>query len=322
MEILTLPHTDLKVSGLCLGTASFGADISEADSFAMLDGFVEQGGNFLDTAAIYADWTPAGKGSSERLLSKWLSARSPQDIVIASKGAHPELHSMAVGRMTPQDVEGDLNASLGNLGVESIDLYYLHRDDPAVPVEEILEMLEGFKSAGKVRYYACSNWHANRIREAQEIARKMNVAGFVASQPLWSLAKPDLTGGDQTLAPMNDELLALHGETGLPAIPYTSQANGYFQKIADGKELKAAVAATYDSEIVRPLNRGRFSRLQTLSAETGLSLTQLVLGWLRGHEFPVVPIIGPQSVGQLEDSLRAADVKLSAQQVAELAGTA
>jgi aryl-alcohol dehydrogenase-like predicted oxidoreductase len=320
MEILTLPHTDLKVSGLCLGTAGFGADVSEANSFAMLDYFVEQGGDFLDTAAIYADWTPAGKGSSERLIGKWRATRSPQNVVIASKGAHPELHTMGVGRMTHADVESDLNASLSNLGVDSIDLYYLHRDDPAVPVEEILGMLEGFKGAGKVRYYACSNWRAERVRAAQEVAQKMNVAGFVANQPLWSLAKPDLTGGDQTWAGMDDELLALHRHIGLPAIPYSSQANGYFQKIADGKTLSGSIQALYDSDLVRPINRARFSRLESLGAETGLTLTQLVLGYLRGHDFPVVPIIGPRMMEQLQDSLSAADVKLSAEQVSELSG--
>ncbi len=321
MEFLTLPRTDLKVSGLCLGTADFGANTNEADSFAMLDYFVEQGGNFLDTAAIYADWTPAGKGSSERMLGKWRAARSPQNVVIATKGAHPELHSMGVGRMTPKEVEDDLNASLSNLGVETIDLYYLHRDDLAVPVEEILQMLEGFKQAGKLRYYACSNWRAERVREATHAAQKMNATGFVANQPLWSLAKPDLTGGDQTWAKMDDELLALHQETGLPAIPYTSQANGYFQKIAAGKPLQGATEATYDSELVRPINRARFTRLEHLSAETGLTLTQLVLAWLRGHEFPVVPIIGPRTMEQFQDSLSAADVNLSPEQVRELTGS-
>lgn len=287
----------------------------------MLDAFVEQGGNFVDTAAIYADWTPAGKGSSERMIGKWRANRAGQNVVIASKGAHPELHSMGVGRMTPGEVEGDLNSSLRNLGVESIDLYYLHRDDSSVPVEEILAILEGFKKAGKIRYYACSNWKANRIAEAVEVALQTNATGFVANQPLWSFAKADLTGGDQTWAKMDGEMLDFHQESGIPCIPYTSQANGYFQKIADGKPLLGAIEATYDSEIVRPINRARFARLEAMSAETGLSLTQLALGWLRGHDFPVVPIIGPRTMEQLQDSLSAADVKLSAEHVNELAGS-
>ncbi len=312
-----MPQTDLRVSSLCLGTADYGAGTSEADSFALLDEFIEAGGNFLDTAAIYADWTPAGKGSSERTIGKWLQSRLPQ-VVIASKGAHPELHSMGVGRMTKNEIAGDIESSLKNLNVETLDLWYLHRDDPSVPVEEVLTMLEELKSAGKLRFYGCSNWRANRIRQAQAAAKTMNATGFVANQPLWSLAKPDLTGGDQTWAPMDDELIALHEETALPAIPYSSQANGYFQKIADDKTLTGALEATYDSELVRSTNRARLSRVESLSRETGLSLTQLVLGFLRGHDFPVVPIIGPRMMEQLRDSLNAGDVKLSADQVGHL----
>lgn len=319
MDFVTLPNTDLKVSALCLGTADYGAGTSEKDSFALLDAFREQGGNFLDTAAVYADWTPAGKGSSERLIGKWLSARVPQDVVVATKGAHPELHSMAIGRMSPEQVEGDLNASLSNLGIETVDLYYLHRDDPSIPVEEVLEMLEGFKKAGKVRYYACSNWRAHRMEEAQQAAVKMGAAGFAVNQPFWNFAVPDLTGGDQTWARMDDDMLAWHEKTGMAAIPYSSQANGYFQKIAEGRSLPTFSEATYDSDLVRSTNRKRFARLEAMSAETGLSFTQLVLGWLRGHSFPVVPIVGPRTMEQLQDSLSAGDVRLSAGQVKELA---
>ncbi len=318
MEHLVLPRTELRVSSLCLGTAEFGAGTSETDSFVMLDEFVAAGGNFLDTAAVYADWTSAGKGSSERTIGRWLSSRSPQNVVIATKGAHPELHSMGVGRITKREIESDIEASLKNLNAESLDLWYLHRDDPSVPVEEVLTLLEEQRSAGKLRFYACSNWRASRIREAQTAAKTLNASGFVANQPLWSLAKPDLTGGDQTWAPMNPEMLVLHQETGLPAIPYSPQANGYFQKIADGKTLSGSIETLYDSELSRPINRARFSRLETLSRDSGLSLTQLVIGWLRGHDFPVVPIIGPRTLEQLRDSLQAGDVKLNAEQVARM----
>lgn len=318
MEHLLLPRTDLQVSSLCLGTADLGAGISESESFALLDCFVEAGGNFLDSAAIYADWTPAGKGSSEKLIGRWRASRSPQNLVIATKGAHPELHSMGVSRLTREDIEADIHASLKNLGVETLDLWYLHRDDPSVPVEEVLTLLEDLKRAGKLRFYAASNWKTPRLREAQAAAQTLNATGFVANQPLWSLAKPDLTGGDQTWAPMNDEMLAFHEETALPALPYSSQANGYFQKIADGKTLSGAVETLYDSELVRPTNRGRLLRMESLSRETGLSLTQLVLGFLRGHSFPVVPIIGPHTMEQLRDSLSASDIKLSVEQVAGL----
>lgn len=320
MEHLTIPRTDLRVSSLCLGTADYGAGISQPEVEALLDCFVEEGGNFLDTAAIYADWTSAGKGSSERAIAHWTRSHPGTELVIATKGAAPEMHSPGVSRMTRGEIEFDLDNSLRNLGVETIDLWYLHRDDPSVPVEEVLSLLEDQKRAGKLRFYAASNWRASRLKDAEAAAQQMGATGFVADQPMWSLAQPDLTGSDPTLEVMNPELLAWHEQTGVAAIPYSPQANGFFQKVAEGRSTATALVA-YESELVRATNHARFARLETMSRETGLSLTQLVLGFLRGHDFPVVPIIGSRILEQLNDSLSGADVRLSAEQIRTLEGS-
>jgi len=319
MEHLTLPRTDLAVSSLCLGTAEYGAGIPQAEAEGLLDRFVEAGGNFLDTAAVYADWTPAGKGASERAIGQWITKRRPQNLIVATKGAHPELSSMGVPRFSRADIESDLNASLNYLGVETIDLWYLHRDDPSAPVEEILSILEDQRREGKLRYYAASNWRTARLQEAELAARKMGAAGFVANQPMWSLAVPDMTGSDPTIVAMNAETLAWHEASGLTAIPYSSQANGFFQKVAQGRPVANSLVA-YESDLVRETNHTRFARLETLSRETGLSFTQLVLGYLRSHDFPVVPIIGSRTREQLSDSLSGADIRLSPEQRRELEG--
>ena len=310
MNFVSLPRTDLRVSSLFLGTADFGAGVSEADSFAMLDEYLGAGGNFLDTAAIYADWTPAGKGSSERLLKRYLASQGAgKEVVIATKGAHPELDAMNVPRMAREQVEADLNDSLKNLGRETIDLYYLHRDDPNRPVEEILETLESFVQAGKIRYYAFSNWKQERAQEALTLAESKGIRGFVASQPLWSAAKPDMASVDSTLAPMNDEFVKWHEVNNFPAIPYSSQANGYFQKlIADPSfELSNSVQNTYDSDAVKAFNRERLENIQALMNEKGLSATAVVLGFLWSHKFPVMPIVGPKNMEQLRDCLAGAE---------------
>jgi len=319
MEYVTLPHTDLRVSSLCLGTAEYGAGIAQTQAEALLDRFVEAGGNFLDTAAVYADWTSAGKGSSERAIARWMQERRLQNLVIATKGAHPELSSMGVPRSNRADIESDINTSLKNLGVETIDLWYLHRDDPSAPAGETLSILEDQKRAGKLRFYAASNWRVSRLEEARRAAREMNATGFVANQPMWSLALPDMTGSDPTIVAMNDAMLAWHEESGVAAIPYSSQANGFFQKVAEGRSVVNALVA-YETDLVREANHSRFARLEALSRETGLSLTQLVLGYLRGHDFPVVPIIGSRTMEQLNDSLSGADVRLTSQQRKSLKG--
>jgi len=308
MNIVALPRTDLRVSSLCLGTADYGAGLSEADSFAMLDEYFESGGNFLDTAAIYADWTPAGKGSSERLIGRYLASRN-RDVVVATKGAHPDLDSMSISRMWREQVESDLNDSLKNFGRETIDLYYLHRDDTNRPVEEILDMLESFVQDGKIRYYAFSNWKQERAQEALTLAQSKGIRGFVASQPLWSAAKPDMANIDSTLAAMDDEFVQWHEANNFPAIPYTSQANGYFQKlIADpSRELSGSLKKTYESDAVKAFNRERLENIRALMNEKGLSATAVVLGFLWSHKFPVAPIVGPKNMEQLHDCLAAAE---------------
>ncbi len=314
MNYLTLPHTDLRVSRLCLGTADFGAGVSESDSFALLDQFFDAGGNFLDTAAIYAAWTPAGAGSSEKLLGKWLAKRS-KNAIVATKGGHPQLDSMQLKRISKREIESDVEQSLRHLGLETIDLYWLHRDDETVPVETILGAMEDLKAAGKIRFYGCSNWKTTRIQAFQSAAQARGAVGFVANQPLWSLALSDLSGADPTLAAMDDAMREFHAQSGMAAIPYSSQANGYFSKLAENR----ALPAMFDTEKVRAPNRTRFEKVQTLGREKGLSISHIVLGYLLSQPFPVVPIIGCKNAAQLSDSLSAADVKLSPGQVAVLA---
>jgi aryl-alcohol dehydrogenase-like predicted oxidoreductase len=315
MKNTPLPRTSLSVSSLCLGTAEFGAGVSEDLSFRLLDQFVEAGGNFLDTAAIYADWTPVGKGSSERLIRKWLTSRGNRDkMVLATKGGHPELKTMMFPRLKRVNVHADLNDSLRNFGVETIDLYYLHRDNPRQPVEEILEYMEGFVHAGKIRYYACSNWGLERMEEARVAAEENGWRGFVANQPKWSLAQPDMSKTDPSLVAMDEATQRWHETHGVSAIPYSSQANGFFNKVTEETEVSAGQRALYGNEV----NARRFEALQSVREATGLSVTQVVLGYLLSQPFPVVPVIGCKTEAHLTDSLSAADVKLEPEQVAAL----
>ncbi len=192
MEKLHLPDTLLSVSPICLGTSEFGTVVAEAEAFRLLDIFAESGGNFLDTALVYANWIPGELSISEKTLGRWLKARRNRDrVVIATKGAHPELSSMHIPRLSPDDIARDVDASLLNLQVERIDLYYLHRDDSLRPVGEIMEALHTQVAAGKLRYFACSNWCADRIREAQAYAELHDFQGFVADQMLWNLGVVD-----------------------------------------------------------------------------------------------------------------------------------
>jgi len=315
MRYTTIPGTALRTSTICMGTGPIGSAVDRQASFALLDAYVDHGGTFLDSASVYANWLPIERSISEKTIGQWLKLRGNRDrIVVGTKGGHPELSTMHISRLSHADIVHDLDASLANLQTDVIDLYWLHRDDPQRPVGVIVETLNDQVRAGKVRSLGCSNWQPARIRAAQEYAAQHGLQGFAASQAMWSLAVPDRAAlGDHTLAIMDDEFLRYHVQTGLAAIPYSSQANGYFQKLALGAAdaIKPAQARVYGSTE----NQERFKHIQKLCADTGLSVSQIVLGYLQSQPFTAIPIVGCRTPAQLEDSLAAGDVRLTPEQV-------
>jgi aryl-alcohol dehydrogenase-like predicted oxidoreductase len=320
MRYAAIPATSLTPSVLCLGTADIGGKINRATSFRLLDAFVEAGGTFLDTAQVYSDWLPGERSISEKTIGAWLADRGNRErIVLATKGAHPRLDSMHIPRMARTDIVHDLDASLKNLQTEIIDLYWLHRDAPELPVEPIIDILNDQVKAGKIRHFGCSNWWTPRIQAAQTYAARQGMQGFVANQPLWNIGVVDYGAvGDPTLATMDTVMWQYHQQTGLAAVPFSSQANGYFNKLAEGRtgDIKPNTERIYGG----PANQQRFQRIQQLSRETGLTVTQIVLGYLLGQPFPTFPIIGCQTEAQLADSLTAAEVQLTAEQIRFLEG--
>ena len=315
MNFRTLPATDLCVAPICLGSSAIGSTIDAAESFRLLDLYVEQGGNFIDTAAVYANWLSGETSISEKTIGRWLQARGNREkIVLATKGAHPELATMHIARLSHAEIEADLNASLRNLQTDVIDLYWLHRDDPARPVAEILESMNALVQAGKIRYFGCSNWRASRIAEAQAVAAAHGMAGFAADQMRWSLAVTDPAGfADRTTVTMDDDLFACHRRSGMAALAYSAQAGGLFQKLARGEQHST-------NSYPEGPNRRRLARIRRLGAESGLTITQIVLGFLLAQPFVTVPIVGCRTVEQLCDSLAAAATPLTEAQIQSLVG--
>jgi aryl-alcohol dehydrogenase-like predicted oxidoreductase len=323
MRTVPIPNTDLIVSALCLGTSDLGTRTQWDDARKMLNTFVDAGGRFFDSARVYAEWIPGGRHASEKTLGRWLKESGQRGkVVVATKGAHPELKTMHIPRMSPEEITIDVEGSLSNLGVDRIDLWYLHRDDPSRPVEEILDTLWNLVDAGKIHYIACSNWTLPRLKAAHAYAQKKERAGFVANQPLWNAAvvNPNAFDGQGGIVVMDDATKAWHQETQTAAIPFSSQANGLFQKLAqnggDFAALPGGPRATYGLSD----NLRRLERFQKLSQETDLSLTQLTLGYLQSHPFPVSAIVGPRDLTQLADTLTAANIQLTPTQAASIEG--
>jgi aryl-alcohol dehydrogenase-like predicted oxidoreductase len=314
MRSRLIPRTTLEASVFCLGTAEFGSVVEDSLCESITDRYIDSGGNVLDTAEVYAAWIPDGSHRSEEFLGRWLRKRKSRNgLILSTKGAHPRLDSMDVPRMSRKDIESDLDSSLQRLGVDSVDLYWLHRDDPGTPVEEILLSLEEFRRAGKIQYAGFSNWTQPRAEAARVAAEKLGVEGFIGSQNQWSLAKAEASKGDPTWAYIDESFARWHAQYGFAAFPYTSQASGYFRRLDNGSIDQA-------SDLVKglfhhPPNENRYQQIKALQAQTGFSIAQIGLGYLLSQSFPVFPIIGPRKVADLDESLTASEITLTADQV-------
>ena len=315
MKYISLPQTDLTVSQLALGSTSFGTGIPTGTCHALLDAFVAAGGTLIDTARVYASWLPGGANASEKTIGSWLSKTGLRDqLVISTKGAHPDRATMHIHRLSPQEIASDLEESLHYLGIETIDIYWLHRDHGDVPVSEIIDALNQHQQAGKIRCFGCSNWSIARLREANDYAQAQGLHGFVANQPMWNLAVPNRANmPDPTWDILDDDGLAFHRQTGLPLMAYTSQAKGFFTKLAEGR-LKAGDIEWYDN----PANHARMSRVQELAQQHSVTISAVVLAYITSQSFPAVAIIGPRNLEQLEDSLQHDDLTLSPEEIAYL----
>ncbi|MBM7565536.1 aldo/keto reductase [Paenibacillus sacheonensis] len=318
MRTNRIANTDLQPSVICLGTSGYGSEIERETAYRLMDLYTERGGNFLDSANIYDDWAGLGKSLSEKTVGAWLKERGCRDrIVLATKGAHPDLAAMDRSRLSRADILHDLQDSLSNLQTDYIDLYWLHRDDPRVAVEGIVDVLNEQVRAGTIRAFGCSNWTTRRIRAANEYASGSGLLGFAANQPLWNLAvlNPGALEGS-TVAAMDDEMAAYHAAANLAAVPFSSQANGFFGgRYVRGQSPEkggrsAIVAAMYANEA----SFDRLDRAIRLAEELDTTPTRIALAYLTAHSFPVFPIIGVSKSDYLLDSCAAADLRLSPKQ--------
>ncbi|MFW6288520.1 MAG: aldo/keto reductase [Spirochaetota bacterium] len=300
---------DLLVSQVSYGTGSLGVDMSDAEVANLLDAYRDAGGNFLDTAHVYAFWTRFGAGSSECTIARYLKANGRGDLVIATKGGHPGApgYRRVERWLDPARVHADIEDSLGRLEVDRLDLYYLHRDDTRFSVAEIIDMLNAEIDAGNVGAIAASNWTRARLEAANEYAASRGLHGFVASQVQWSFACREtpapMRHGEQGVYAQADDL-DYHERTGMPLCAYTSTAAGYFSD----REPKPA---SFDG----PGNRARLARARELAAAKGASATQVALAWMLHQSFPCLPITGTCNVDHLRENLGASEVPLTAEEL-------
>ncbi len=299
-----LPRTDLEVSPLCLGAGAFGTSVTGDSADRLVGNFCAAGGNFFDTAHCYAFWVKNGLGVSERELGASLRrVGCAEQAVIATKGGHPD---GGPGYPRPADflsarvIASDIEESLNRLGIACIPLYYLHRDDNRTPVAQIIEMLNGEITRGRIRHIGASNWSVARIAAANAYADSRGLRGFVASQVQWSLAEPNLppAAADPTTRFVTNEEITWHAASGVPIVAYSATASGYFAGHGDG--------GSYDL----PANQARRTRAAELSARLGCTPTQVALAYLMHQEPRFIPLFSTTNPAHLAEALGSVAVAL------------
>ncbi|WFE50073.1 aldo/keto reductase [Micromonospora sp. WMMD1155] len=313
----TDPATRREVSVLSLGAMLFGSATDEATSYAILDRYVEAGGTFIDTSDNYAFWVDGGQGGqSEELLGRWRRSRGVgAEIVIATKlGARP----LAPGTSYLDNAEGlsatvireSAERSRDRLGVERLDLLYAHIEDRTVPLQETVEGFAELVAEGTVGLLGASNHRAWRVERARALAAAAGLPGYEVLQYHRSYL-PNRTDLASDLDPdgepggVNGDLLSyLRAEPELTLVAYSPLLKGAYTR--PDKPLSSA----YDL----PSAPRRLEALRDVAGQCGATVNQVVLAWLLGGELPSIPLVGASSLAQLEESLAAVDLELTAEQ--------
>lgn len=313
MERIELGPDKIEVSRLCLGAMALGSVQDEATSFAILDRFVELGGNFVDTANCYMFWVPGGTGDeSELLLGRWLASRGGrEELVIATKaGRRPTVPGGGLEASEPLSRERIVRAleeSLERLGTDHVDLFWSHRDDRETPLESTVAGFDEAVRAGKARMVGASNHTAWRVERARALAERGGAAAYTAMQNRYSYVQPRpgavLPEGGHVHAAATD-LDYVADTPGMALLAYSSLLSGAY--VNPAKPLGEHYA--------HPGTRARLEVLDEVAAECGASRNQVVLAWLVGHEAPVVPLVGVSSVAQLEEVCAGVELELDPDQ--------
>jgi len=298
MRRLRVPGLSQAISPVALGFFEL------AEAAPLLDAFFAAGGNLFDTAFVY------GKGRTEEIYGEWLASRTlREECVVIGKGAHPP-------KCRPDAIGEQLATSLERLRTDHVDIYFMHRDNPEVPVGEFVDAIDREASAGRIRGpFGGSNWTMQRFDAA------------VAYAEANGKRKPTALSNNFALAEMLDPIWAGCVSSGtaewkqwlaerqVPNFAWSSQGRGFFTERAgrDKRDDEELVRCWYSEE-----NFGRRDRAVALAEKLGRSPIHIALAYVLAQPFPVIPLIGPRTLDELADSLSALDIALSLDEVAWL----
>ena len=301
-----LGASGLSIRPFVLGGNVFGMTAEREASFAVLDRFAEHGGGMIDTADVYSAWVPGHKGGeSESMMGAWLKASGARDrILIATKVG------MMPGGLKPDRIREAVQGSLDRLGVDTIDLYFAHKDDPDVPLGEVLGAFAELVDAGIVRAIGASNYSADRLAEALRVADEAGLPRFTAMQPeLNLLDRAQYEGALQDLCVAE----------GLGVVTYFSLASGYltgkYRSVDDiGRSARGPRVKPY----VEGKGPAMLAAMDAIAAETGATLSQIALAWVAAQPGVTAPIASATTARQLDELSGSLDLVLDDGQLAAL----
>lgn len=313
MNYRFMGRTGMRVSELCLGAMTFGRETSEADSHAIMDRFVEVGGNFIDTADVYS------RGISEEIIGRWLKRKNRDDLVIATKVRFPMGEGPNDVGLSRKHIMQGVEASLRRLQTDYIDLYQVHCWDNVTPLEETLSTLDTLVKAGKVRYIGVSNYTGWQLQKAVDLSRRNGWEPYTCLQPQYNLLERTIEW----------ELTDVCLNEGLGIIPWSPLRGGWLS----GKFRRGMAEPPAGTRIEKAEQQGwgeSWSRYNTestwqvidmlieVSQEAGKSPAQVAINWLLQRPGVTAPIIGARTMQQLEDNLGAAGWSLDETQMQRL----
>lgn len=298
-------RSGLDVAPLALGGNVFGWTADEATSFRLLDAFVDAGGTMIDTADVYSAWAPGNSGGeSETVIGRWLRQSGKRDkVVIATKVG-------LMAGLAPEAIGPACDASLQRLGVDSIDLYYQHKDDEAVPLADSLGAFERLVEAGKIKSIGLSQFTAGRLDEAMETSRRLGLTLPSALQPWYNMVER---------ARFEDGLRDCAIRHGLAVFPFYSLANGFLTgKYRSSEDVGKSVRGTRNLQYLEGKGIRVLAALDEVAAEVGAALATVTLAWMMAQPAITAPIASATSLEQLGELIAALNLALTPEQIARL----
>jgi NDP-hexose C3-ketoreductase / dTDP-4-oxo-2-deoxy-alpha-D-pentos-2-ene 2,3-reductase len=305
MDYTRLGRSGLKVSRLCLGTMNFGPQTSEADSFAIMDKALELGVNFFDTANRYGG--RIGIGATESIIGRWLAQGGRRERIVLATKVYGAMGEGPNDRgLTAYHIRRACEDSLRRLQTDHIDLYQMHHIDRTVPWEEIWQAMEQLVREGKVLYVGSSNFAGWQIAQANSLAAARHFMGLISEQSLYNL----------NARMIELEVIPACHAYGVGIIPWSPLAGG----LLGGALQKAATGRRADERAQQTVEKYRkqLEAYEALCRELGEQPADVALSWLLHNPAVTAPIIGPRTIEQLTGSIRALEIRLSDETLAQL----